>query len=57
MKNPEMLRWLYNIDFIRLLFVVLIVYYHLLKRSYVPDNHIAFSTYIKENSLSIGYCS
>ena len=54
MNDPKMLQRLYNIDFLRLLFVVLIVYYHLICKGYVHEEHVALLAHMKKNALLIG---
>ena len=46
---------IYNVDYLRLLFVVLIVYYHLISQDYVQDSSIPMLTWMKTNSRSIGF--
>lgn len=46
---------LYNVDFLRLLFVVLIVYYHFIAQGYVQDAAVPVLTFMKTNSRSIGF--
>lgn len=54
MNDPKMLQRLYNIDFLRLLFVVLIVYYHLICKGYVHEEHVTLLAHAKKNALLIG---
>ncbi len=49
-----MLQRLYNIDFLRLLFVVLIVYYHLIQRDYIQAMHVELLAHMKANALFLG---
>ena len=53
-KGHKMLQRLYNIDFLRLLFVVLIVYYHLIQRDYIQATHVELLAHMKANALFLG---
>ena len=46
---------LHNVDFLRLLFVVLIVYYHLIQGSYVQGVPVEFLAYVRKNAVLIGF--
>ena len=52
-KSP--MKRLYNVDFLRLLFVVLIVYYHFIAQGYVQDEAVPVLSFMKTNSRSIGF--
>ena len=55
MNAPMVYQRIHNVDFLRLLFVILIVYYHLIPQAHVQDSSIPMLTWMKTNSRSIGF--
>ncbi len=55
MKDLKVSQRLYNVDFLRLLFVTLIVYYHFIPQDFVQNSAIPMLIWMKNNSRSIGF--